>query len=137
MKKVFILSVILCMVLSVSAYSYDDYKQTANAQKNVNSKQNLGEMREIKNIEEYFRYLPHEVQRNWIPYKADTNYEVKVQFTIHRDGTASNIHIVGTTLRDANVSVIKAVKKGIPYQPLPQSFNKDKVTAQVVLSYNK
>jgi hypothetical protein len=97
----------------------------------------LGEKREIKNIDEYFRYLSHEIQRNWTPYKANVNYEIKVQFELHRDGKITNIHIVETTLRDANVSVIQAVKKGIPYQPLPQSFKKNKVTAQIVLSYSK
>ena len=118
MKKIITIILVLFIGLCANAYTIDDLRQNKNTS-NTEVRQNSGEMREIKNIEEYFKYLPHEVQRNWTPYKADTNYEVKVQFTIHRDGTVSNIHIVGTTLRDANVSVIKAVKKGIPYQPLP------------------
>lgn len=96
------------------------------------------EMREIKNLAEYFKYLPAEVHRNWIPYKSNTGYEVTVQFRVHRDGTISDTSIIKSTNKDANSSVLNAVKNGAPYQPLPASYpNKDGVWAQVVLEYRK
>ena len=95
------------------------------------------EMREIKTLAEYFRYLPAEVHRHWTPYKANINYEVTVQFFVHRDGTISNVRIIGTNCPNANPSVLNAVKSGAPYQPLPNSYAKDSVKAQVVLEYQK
>ena len=137
MKKFFILLSVLCVSLMTSAYSVDSYRQPTNQPTESKNATDLGEKREIKNIDEYLKYLSHEVQRNWTPYKAGLNYEVAVQFTIHRDGSVSDIRIVNTTFRDANVSVLNAVKKGIPYQPLPKAYTKDKVRTQVVLGYKK
>ena len=143
MKKLLILFSALSVCLGVYAYSIDSYKQSANSSQTAKtekvqaSNSDLGEKREIKNIDEYLRYLSHEVQRNWTPYKSERNYEVSVQFTIHRNGDVSDIRISNTTFRDANVSVLNAVKKGIPYQPLPKSYAKDKVRTQVVLGYKK
>ena len=96
------------------------------------------EMREITNLTEYFKYLPAEVHRNWIPYKSNSGYEVTVQFKVNRDGSISDTKIVNSTNADANASVLNAVKSGAPYQPLPKSYpNKDGVTAQVILEYRK
>jgi outer membrane biosynthesis protein TonB len=94
-------------------------------------------MREIKTLSEYFKYLPREVHRNWTPYKADRDYEVTVQFVVHRDGSISNVQIIGTNYPSANQSVLKAVKSGAPYQPLPLSFERDSVKAQIFLEYHK
>ena len=94
------------------------------------------EMREIKTLAEYFKYLPAEVHRHWTPYKANVNYEVTVQFIVHRDGSISDVKVVGTNYPNADNSVLKAVKSGAPYQPLPQSYKKDSVKAQIVLEYH-
>ena len=145
MKKSLILLAILGLSLSVFALEYQpkNYDSNPFAGKSGNSVQNKQkseqilqpEMREIKTLAEYFRYLPHEVQRNWTPYKANVNYEVTVQFTVHRNGTISDVQIVGTNCPNANPSVLNAVKMGAPYQPLPKSFSKDSVKAQVILEY--
>ena len=95
-------------------------------------------MREIKTLTEYFRYLPAEVHRNWTPYKASSNYEVTVQFRVHRDGKIGDTKIVNSTNQNANASVLNAVKAGAPYQPLPASYpNKNGVIAQIILEYRK
>ena len=142
MKKFFVLFAILGMSLSVLAFEYQPKNVDKNpygkkVEKTAPKESIPSDKREIKNIDEYFRYLPREVQRNWIPYKSTQGYEVTVQFTIFRDGTVKDIHIVNTTLRDANVSVLNAVKAGVPYQPLPQSYEKNSVKAQVFLEYRK
>ena len=101
-------------------------------------KTNKQEMREIKNLTEYFKYLPNEVHRNWTPYKAKSDYEVTVQFRVHRDGSISETKIINSTNPNADNSVIFAVKSGAPYQPLPASYpNPNGVTAQVVLEYHR
>ena len=143
MKKNLILFAVLCLSLSVIAFEY----QPKNPDKNpfavkTQSEQKAEqvvqpEMREIKNLTEYFRYLPAEVHRHWTPYKANQDYEITVQFRVHRNGTISETQIVGTNYPNANQSVLNAVKSGAPYQPLPQSYKPDSVKAQVILQYHK
>ena len=141
MKKSLILFAVLCLTLSVLAFEYKPKNADTNpfgdkTQSGQKAEQvTKPEMREIKNLTEYFRYLPAEVHRHWTPYKANVNYEVTVQFTVHRNGTISDTQIIGTNCPNANQSVLKAVKSGAPYQPLPLSFKKDSVKAQVVLEY--
>ena len=145
MKKSLILLAVLGLSLSVFAFDYVPRNANSNpfGGKSTNAVQNnqkteqaaQPEMREIKTLAEYFRYLPHEVQRHWTPYKANVNYEVTVEFTVHRSGKISNVQIIGTNYPNANPSVLNAVKSGAPYQPLPKSYTKDSVRAQVVLEY--
>jgi len=140
MKKFFILSVVLSTVLMAGAYDINSYRNAAQQQNNaIVDKTNITqpEMREIKNLNEYFRYLPHEVNRNWIPYKADAGYQVKVRFRIHRDGSISEIKIVKSTNPKADTSVLNAVKNGAPYQPLPKSYSAKSVVAEIELEYQK
>ena len=143
MKKNLILLAILCLSLSVFAFEYQPKNVNANpfgskTQNNQNTEQTAQpEMREIKTLAEYFRYLPAEVHRHWTPYKTNVDYEVTIQFTVHRNGTVSDIQIIGTNCPNANPSVLNAVKSGAPYQPLPRSFSKNKVKAQIVMEYHK
>ena len=95
------------------------------------------ENREITNLTEYFQYLPYAVNRNWVPYKAETGYEVCVQFRVHNDGSITDVEIVSSTNEKANISVLNAVKQGAPYKPLPKSYPSDTVRAQVILEYRK
>ena len=152
MKKSLLILVAFLFMISVCAFDYVPKNSDSNpfggklggklgGKSNVSQTQDVEqtqnpEMREIKTLSEYFKYLPAEVHRHWTPYKADINYEIVVQFVIHRDGKISDTKIVGTNYPAANASVLKAVKSGAPYQPLPKSFNKDSVKAQVILDYN-
>ena len=144
MKKSLILLAILGLSLSVFAFDY----VPKNADKNPfgNKTQNTEqlksaeqpaqpEMREIKTLAEYFRYLPAEVHRHWTPYKSNVNYEVTVQFTINKNGSISDVQIISSNCPNANTSVLNAVKTGAPYQPLPRSFTHDSVKAQIILEY--
>jgi len=153
MKKILVLLSLFCFSLSVFAYEYTpknvnsnpfgNSKQTINTSKqtvNIPTKQTKQEipegMREIKTLNEYFRYLPAEVHRHWTPYKAEKDYEVGVRFTVHRNGAISNVQIVSTNYPAANRSVLDAVKSGAPYQPLPKSYSQDSVKAQIILEYH-
>ena len=90
---------------------------------------------DINNLTDYFNYLPNQVHNNWIPYKSNADYEVLVQFKIMKDGTVVSPQIVKSTNKNANSSVLNAVKHGAPYKPLPKSYAFDGVTAQVQLEY--
>ena len=144
MKKIFLFIASTCFMVSVSAFDYIPKDVNANPFENkVKNNQKVEqaaqpEMKEIKNLAEYFKYLPAEVHRHWTPYKANTGYEVTVEFRVKRNGSIDNLKIVKTTNSNANASVLNAVKSGAPYQPLPKSYpNKEGVTAQVILEYRK
>jgi len=143
MKK-FILFLLLSLISSVYAFDYVPKDVNTNPfgdKVKVNQKTEQAaqpQMREIKNLTEYFKYLPAEVHRHWTPYKANVGYEVTVEFRVNRDGSIKDLRIVKSTNPDADTSVLNAVKSGAPYQPLPESYpNKDGVLAQVVLEYRK
>ena len=143
-RKLITGTLFLCLALKAVAFDYmpKDINSNPFADKVKNNQKTeqaiKPEMREIKNLAEYFKYLPAEVHRHWIPYKSNAGYEVTVQFRVHRDGTISDTEIVKSTNPDANTSVLNAVKTGAPYQPLPQSYpNKNGVLAQIVLEYRK
>ena len=146
MKKTLILITVFCIGLVAFAFDYvpknsganpfDTNKKAQTEQKTKNLQQSgQPEMREIKTLNEYFRYLPAEVHRHWLPYKAEKDYEITVQFVVHRNGAISDVRIIGTNYPNANPAALKAVKMGAPYQPLPLSYSKDSVKAQVVLEY--
>lgn len=144
MKRYIAFIAMVGLILSVNAFEYVPKNVNENpfgnkikeTQKTEQAAQ--PEMREIKNLTEYFKYLPAEVHRHWTPYKAGTNYEVTVQFKVKRDGTISDLKIVNSTNANANASVLNAVRSGAPYQPLPASYpNKEGVTAQVILEYQR
>jgi TonB family protein len=144
-RKLFlILTVAIAFSTSVFAFEYQQKNVDVNpfgskAEQVQKSEQDKKpEMREIKNLTEYFKYLPAEVHRHWTPYKSELGYEVTVQFRVNRDGSISDAKIVNSTNPSANASVLNAVNSGAPYQPLPASYpNKNGVVAQIVLEYRK
>ena len=146
MKKSLILLAVLGLSLGVFAFDYVPKNTNTNpfgnksgnaVQNNQKAEQTIpAGMREIKTIDEYFRYLPREVQRHWTPKKSVADYTVTVEFVVHRDGAISDVRIIGTDYPNANRAVIDAVKSGAPYQPLPKAYSKDKVKAQIVLEYH-
>lgn len=92
---------------------------------------------EIQNLNQYFEYLPNAVHNNWTPYKANTDYEVTVQFRVKKNGEITDPVIVKSTNEKANASVLNAVKTGAPYKPLPAKFPGDSVNTQVELRFIK
>ena len=136
MKKILVLILFLFLsLLNVSAYQYnDEFSQELSPSVKNNNKQ---EVREIRNLTEYFKYLPAEVNRHWNPYTTDSNYEIVVKFKVNRDGTISNPEIVRSTNERANNSAITAVTSASPYQPLPKTYTRPYVTAQVILEFKK
>lgn len=91
----------------------------------------------FENLTQYFNYLPNAVHRNWTPYKANADYEVLVQFSVKKNGEITEPVIVNSTNKNANTSVINAVKTGAPYAPLPDKFPGESVKTQIELKYIK
>ncbi len=97
----------------------------------------MAEESPFENLNQYFNYLPNAVHKNWIPYQAESNYEVTVQFRVKKNGEITEPTIVNSTNEKANASVIEAVKKGSPYKPLPDKYPSESVNTQVELKYIK
>ena len=91
----------------------------------------------IQNLTQYFEYLPNAVHKNWVPYKAEKNYEVTVQFRVLKNGNIENLKVVNSTEEKANASVLNAVNAGVPYKALPEKFPGNGVNTQVELRYLK
>ena len=145
-NKKLLITTFLLFGLFLTSYAFDYIPKDVNANpfgdkiktNQLTEQAAQPEMREIRNLTEYFRYLSAEVHRHWTPFRSDLNYEVTVQFHINRNGTINDVRIVKSTNPNANSSVINAVKSATPYQPLPASYpNKDGVVAQVTLEYRQ
>lgn len=91
----------------------------------------------FENLNQYFEYLPNAVHKNWAPYKANSDYEVLVQFRVKKNGEITEPFIVSSTNEQANASVLNAVKAGAPYRPLPEKFPGESVNTQVQLRFVK
>lgn len=89
----------------------------------------------IKNLNQYFEYLPNAVHKNWTPYKANSEYEVTVQFSVKRNGEITAPFIVNSTNEKANASVLNAVTTASPFKPLPESYKSDSVKTQIELRF--
>ena len=153
MKKSLFILLMLCVTLSVLAFEYipkntdqDPFAKNTvpakmnNIQSSTNTVRKNPESilnKEITNLNEYFQYLPYAVNKNWIPYQSNADYEVSVQFRVHEYGSISDVEIVESSNEKANISVLNAVKAGAPYKPLPKSYPSDTVKAQVILEYHK
>jgi len=147
MKKSLILLAIFCLTITAFAFEYmpknvndnpfGNSKLTTKTQTQQTQQKIPNGMREIKTIDEYFKYLPAEVHRHWKPYKGEKDYEITVRFTVNKNGQVSDVQIVSTNYPAANRAVIDAVKSGAPYQPLPNSYEKDSVKVQILLEYHK
>lgn len=99
--------------------------------------QELHQDKPIENLTQYFEYLPNEVHKNWVPYKANSDYEVTVQFRVMKNGDISKPFIVKSTNSQANASVLNAVLSAAPYKPLPKSYSGNGVNTQIELKFIK
>ena len=101
------------------------------------TKQEILQDKPIENLTQYFEYLPNEVHKNWTPYKANSDYEVTVQFRVMKNGDISKPFIVKSTNSQANASVLNAVLSAAPYKPLPKNYSGNGVNTQIELKFIK
>jgi len=57
---------------------------------------------QFENLSQYFEYLPDAVHKNWLPYKANQDYEVTVQFRVKKNGEITEPFIVNSTNKNAD-----------------------------------
>ena len=85
----------------------------------------------------YMRNLEQKIKNNWAPPKKGSMKRVKTQFTIHRDGTITDIKITGSS---GDVLVDSAAKAAIeassPVEPLPKEFKGESVPIEFTFDYN-
>ena len=88
----------------------------------------------------WIRRFVAQVKRNWlIPYSVMSNSgHVVIQFNVHRDGTITDLAIVGPCPVPAfNSAAYGALASSNPTQPLPAAYPADKAFFTVTFFYNE
>jgi len=88
----------------------------------------------------WIRRFVAQVKRNWfIPYAAMTNKgHVVITFNVHKDGTITDLSIVGPCPIDAfNSAAFGALSSSNPTQPLPPEYPSEKAFFTVTFFYNE
>ena len=88
----------------------------------------------------WIRRFIAQVKRNWlIPYAAmNMKGHVVVQFNVHRDGTITDLQVVGASAVDAfNNAAFGALSGSNPTQPLPPEYPVAKAFFTVTFFYNE
>jgi TonB family protein len=88
----------------------------------------------------WIRRFIAQVKRNWfIPYAAmSMKGHVVIQFNVHKDGTLTDLTVVGPSAVDAfNNAAFGALSGSNPTQPLPPEYPADKAFFTVTFFYNE
>ena len=88
----------------------------------------------------WIRRFIAQVKRNWfIPYAAmSMKGHVVIQFNVHRDGSITDLQVVGASAVDAfNNAAFGALSGSNPTQPLPPEYPVDKAFFTVTFFYNE
>jgi TonB family protein len=88
----------------------------------------------------WIRRFVAQVKRNWfVPYSVMSNHgHVVIQFNVHRNGTISDLVIVGPCPIPAfNSAAYGALASSNPTQPLPAAYPADKAFFTVTFFYNE
>ena len=88
----------------------------------------------------WIRRFIAQVKRNWfIPYAAmSMKGHVVIQFNVHKDGSISDLTVVGPSAVDAfNNAAFGALSGSNPTQPLPPEYPADKAFFTVTFFYNE
>jgi TonB family protein len=88
----------------------------------------------------WIRRFVAQVKRNWfVPYSVMSNSgHVVIQFNVHRDGTITDLAIVGPCPIPAfNSAAYGALASSNPTQPLPPAYPADKAFFTVTFFYNE
>lgn len=89
------------------------------------------------NFEPFMKKLQKKIKNNWYPPKGSSNKIVIVFFSITKDGNLDgDIKIIKSSAdREADNAAIKAIKNSLPFEPLPENFEDDKVDIQFTFDY--
>jgi len=81
-----------------------------------------------------------QVRKHWfIPYAAmSLRGHASVSFTVHKDGTITDIVVVGPSKVEAfNTSSLNAIAESNPVQPIPAEYPDEKVSITITFRYNE
>lgn len=91
-----------------------------------------------KNIQHYTNSILNEINHNWKPDKEIyTSKRIIVEFDIDKSGNLDNLEFVkSSNIEKLDTSIINAVQKTAPFDPLPVSYKKDKASVQFTFNFN-
>lgn len=81
-----------------------------------------------------------QIRKNWfVPYEAmSLRGHVSVSFNVHKDGTITDIVVVGPCKVDAfNSSSLNAIAASSPVQPLPAEYPEERAPITITFYYNE
>jgi len=88
----------------------------------------------------WVRRFLSQVRKNWIVPTATTSLKghVSVSFNVHKDGTITDVVVVGPSQFDAlNTSSLNAIAASSPVQPLPAEYPDEKAFITITFYYNE
>lgn len=90
-----------------------------------------------KTIQQYAEELKKVIDQNWQPPENLSSEDLKVLFTISRDGKLLKSKLINPSQhKELNNSAIEAIQKSFPYKSLPTSYVPDTLNIEYVFDYN-
>lgn len=87
-------------------------------------------------ITSYMRTTQVKIKNNWKP-SSDKSGRVILSYKINKDGTLKEYKIISSSgVKELEEEAINALKKSIPFEPLPKAFDGDNVDVQFTFDYN-
>jgi len=84
----------------------------------------------------YLTIVQKKLHANWIAPHLYKKNKIVVKFLIHRDGTISGLHMVGSSgFAEADKAALDAVNKSIPLEPLPENYHGAVVPFEFTFDY--
>ena len=85
---------------------------------------------------EYLNQVTQQIQRNWQS-RQQMDGAAKVKFTIHRDGTITDIAVEEGANQLLNIASERAVVVSRQFPPLPAAFTPDHLTLHIAFQYQR
>lgn len=86
---------------------------------------------------DYMPKMQNKIKSNWNPPKNKTSSSITLGFEIKKDGSLGEIKIQKSSGDEqADKMAIEALKKSVPFEPLPEGFEGDKIDVQFTFDYN-
>lgn len=105
-----------------------DIKQTAYSQKTL-------DFNEL-DLQDYMKKTHDKLKKNWNS-NSDKSGKVVLSYTINKDGSLMNYKIVSSEgSKDLEQDAINALKKSVPFEPLPKSYKSDNILVQFTFDYD-
>lgn len=140
-KKQTIIIISILIVLSLVLTIFEGYLIINKDKDSARSTQSLKERNELaKNPSEFVPYIKTvqaKIKKNWHPPKDTQSRSMQVLFSLNKNGELTKSGISKSSGNpEMDNSVLKAVNKSSPFEPLPNTYKEPSVDMQFTFDYN-